>query len=116
MRIRRHPRLRAPSAAAAVAITLFAGACGGAESTTTGPGEPPSSDPVENSGGSSVIPAGQVDPVTAATAAGANIDGLRADDDVRLTQLLNVADGAPASISDAVDGDRPVLLWFWAPH
>ncbi len=156
MRIPRPLSRRAPSAAATLAIALFAAACGGAGSTATdtgaltpvagdesapapdddtgptenddagaddgvdpadpAPTDPLPSDPADGTGGSSVIPAGQVDPVAAATAAEANIDGLRADGDVRLTQLLNVADGTPASISDAVDGDRPVLLWFWAPH
>ncbi len=41
---------------------------------------------------------------------------LATNDDVRLIELLDVATGEPTTIADTVTGDRPVLLWFWAPH
>ncbi len=37
-------------------------------------------------------------------------------DDVRDIEVLSVDDGSVSSLRDAVTGDRPVLLWFWAPH
>ena len=67
----------------------------------------------ENSG---VAIAGTVDPDAAQAAADANIGLLQRGDDVRLIEVLNVADGSVATLDDAVWGDRPVLLWFWAPH
>ena len=31
-------------------------------------------------------------------------------------EVLDVADGSIATLSEAVTGDRPVLLWFFSPH
>ena len=53
---------------------------------------------------------------TAEAAAEANLPLLRAADDARDHQVLDVSDGAISSLRDVVDGDRPVLIWFWAPH
>ena len=36
--------------------------------------------------------------------------------DVASTQFLDTADGSIAQLSEVVTGDRPVLLWYWAPH
>jgi len=49
-------------------------------------------------------------------AAAANIDGLAQNSNVADIQVLDVADGSISTLRGAVDGDRPVLLWFWAPH
>jgi len=71
-----------------MAVGLVASACGGATSTAT-----------------------------ATDSAAATPDqSLVANSDVRLTEVLDVRTGAASSLSAAVDGDRPVLLWFWAPH
>jgi hypothetical protein len=45
-----------------------------------------------------------------------NIGELATDDDVRLIEVLEVDTGEATTLSDTVTGDRPVLLWFWAPH
>ena len=52
----------------------------------------------------------------AGAAATSNADSLSVNDDVRLTEVLDVSDGSVQTLRTAVDGDRPVLLWFWAPH
>ena len=49
-------------------------------------------------------------------AAAANAPLLQPNSDRRRIQVLSVADGSITSLANAVDGDRPVLLWFWAPH
>ncbi len=75
------------------ALALFATACGGG-------GGGPSSE--ESS--------------AAEAAAEANEFELRLTSDVATTQLLDTADGGIAQLSEVVTGDRPVLLWYWAPH
>ena len=57
---------------------------------------------------------GSTSPTTAA--AQENIDELATNDDVRLVEVLDVVSGGVTTLAEAVDGDRPVLLWFWAPH
>ena len=53
---------------------------------------------------------------TATAAANEAQDQLVANDDVRLTELLDVRTGKVATLKSSVDGDRPILLWFYAPH
>lgn len=48
--------------------------------------------------------------------AAANIDDLAQSDNGADIELLNVADGSVSTLRGAIDGDRPILLWFWAPH
>jgi len=45
-----------------------------------------------------------------------NQPNLQTSDDVLDIQTLAIADGSVQSLRDVVDGDRPVLLWFFAPH
>jgi len=52
----------------------------------------------------------------AGAAAATNSDSLAVSEDVRLTEVLDVDDGSVQTLRTAVEGDRPVLLWFWAPH
>ncbi len=41
---------------------------------------------------------------------------LTANADIRLTEILDVRSGDATTLADTATGDRPVLLWFWAPH
>lgn len=52
----------------------------------------------------------------AEAAAATNELSLTLTSDVSTTQLLDTADGGIAQLSEIVTGDRPVLLWYWAPH
>ena len=52
----------------------------------------------------------------AGEAASQNIDNLQDSDNVLDIEVLDVADGSKSTLRQAVDGDRPVLLWFYAPH
>ena len=36
--------------------------------------------------------------------------------DVPDVQVVDVPTGAAASLRTLIAGDKPVLLWFWAPH
>ena len=83
-------RTRRVGIGAAVAAALVASACGG--------------------GGSGAVSDG------ASEAAAANIETLEASTDVRDFEILSVNDGSKTTLRDAIDGDRPVLVWFWAPH
>jgi len=49
-------------------------------------------------------------------AASSNEAALALTSDVATTQLLDTADGSITQLSEVVTGDRPVLLWYWAPH
>ena len=53
---------------------------------------------------------------SAAETAATNQSSLRGSSDVTMIEVLDVADGSITTLADAVDGDRPVLVWFWAPH
>ena len=81
-----------PLIAATIALALFATACGG--------GGGPSSEQSN----------------AAEAAAAVNQADLLLTGDVASTQLLDTADGSIKQLGDVVTGDRPVLLWYWAPH
>jgi hypothetical protein len=96
--------MRRPPAATVVALfaslALVASACGsGGDETSSTPA-------------SSVS---ETDTSTAAANAAANTPILASNDDVRLIEVLDVRTGEIATLADTVDGDRPVLIWFWAP-
>lgn len=78
-----------------------------------------SSTPTETAVGSGVdgstadAESGTRSPVDAAES---NLALLEPADDARDHEVLDVRDGSIATLRDAVAGDRPVLIWFWAPH
>lgn len=45
-----------------------------------------------------------------------NQPNLASSDNVLDIETLAVADGSIQTLRDVVDGDRPVLLWFFSPH
>ena len=49
-------------------------------------------------------------------AATASLDTLAQSSNVLDTEVLAVADGSVSTLRAVADGDRPILLWFWAPH
>lgn len=53
---------------------------------------------------------------SAEVAAAENLPNLQSSETVFDVEVLSVADGSVSSLRDAVTGDRPVLVWFWAPH
>jgi len=91
-------------ATAALGLALLASACGGGSSTESG--APGSTDESASSGANESI----------ADRAAANQRDLDDADDVRDIEVLAVDDGSISTLRAAVAGDRPVLLWFWAPH
>lgn len=52
----------------------------------------------------------------AEAAAATNESELQLTSDLITTQLLDTADGSISDLSAVVTGDRPVLLWYWAPN
>ncbi len=61
-------------------------------------------------------PPASLPPEEAQAAAEQNIPNLQPSDDVRDIEVVSVYDGSITSLREVVAGDRPVLLWFWAPH
>lgn len=82
-------------AALAVALMLFATACGGSAEFGEDTGQ----------GTEAVFDAAAV-----------NAFDLELTGDITTSQLLDVATGEIVAIEDLVDGERPILAWFWAPH
>lgn len=89
-----HTTLRRGLLVSVLGIGLLASACGGGEGSAPDTAEA----------------------AAAGEAAEANQDELQQADDLRDIEVLDVSDGSIASLRSAVDGDRPVLLWFYAPH
>ncbi len=61
-------------------------------------------------------PPASLPPEEAAAAAEQNIPNLAASDDVRDIEVVSVFDGSVTTLREVATGDRPVLVWFWAPH
>lgn len=145
MTSRRMPTRPHIFAAFAAAFVVMLAACGGSDSVSTTSdsattvsvdqvaeapadgqldetGEPTptaesvdSTDPAESA--SAASPAAPAEPtLPPEEAAAANQPLLQRSDDARDIEVLSVVDGSISTLRDAVEGDRPILLWFWAPH
>lgn len=91
--MQRLPLPRRALAASVLGFGLLAGACAA--------GEPVPDDPAAQA---------------AAEAASANIDALQQSNNPLDIEVLDVGDGSISTLRQAVDGDRPVLVWFYSPH
>lgn len=116
MRIPSLPRRwRAPTLAAVVALT----ACGAGEATTTETpirAETSTTADVESQESAEAPSTPDSATLSPGEAAERNIPLLQTPEDVWDVEVLSVADGSITTLREAVDGDRPILLWFWAPH
>lgn len=92
-RTSRRPGLARKLLVTVASLALFATACGGGASGPT------------SEAASAAI-----------AAAAANEAQLELTADISSTQLLDTADGEIRRLADVITGDRPVLLWYWAPH
>ena len=118
-----------------IAVALAAGGCGGGSAT----------EGADAADGSSVTAAGGADssPTTAPAEAGAatesqapaepggdqpvsdqasgegasaNGTAVAVSADVPDLEMVDVASGSNVRLASLVTGDKPLLLWFWAPH
>jgi hypothetical protein len=107
-----------PVGAVLLGAALVLTACGGSTpATTSTDGSPTSTEPSPtNTDGSPDSNVADVTPEEAAELAATNLRNLVVADDPTATEVLVVADGSVTTISQAATGDRPLLLWFWAPH
>lgn len=48
--------------------------------------------------------------------ANANAPSLQLTSDLSSTQMLDGRTGRITDVSEVVTGDRPVLMWYWAPN
>ena len=87
------PAIRRRFASSAVGLGLLLAACGGGSSVPDDPAAQAANE-----------------------AASSNIDDLAQSDNALDIEVLNVADGSVSTLRQAVTGDRPVLVWFYAPH
>ncbi len=94
--------------ALAVVVSLGLAGCGGETSTEAG---------VDSAGAADAPESSDVGESSDAEAvAEANQPLLEPGETVLEHQVLDVADGSIATLGEAIDGDRPVLLWFFSPH
>ena len=93
------------------AIALIAAACGGEPATVAGT---ITDQPAAATAQDDTAAATAED--DAAANAAANQPSLATADDVLDTEVLVVADGSVTTLAEAATGDRPLLVWFWAPH
>lgn len=91
---------RGPLLSVLLVVTLVAAACGSESSTET-----------------STSPAAPAD-TGATTSSESDTDAGSSPGAAAVTtiEVLDVVSGNATTIADTVTGDRPVLLWFWAPH
>ena len=113
-----------------IAVALAAGGCGGGSAT----------EGADAADGSSVTAAGGADssPTTAPAEAGtatesqapaepggdqssgegasANGTAVAVSADVPDLEMVDVSSGSNVRLASLVTGDKPLLLWFWAPH
>ena len=93
------------------AIALIAAACGDEPATVAGTiTDQPAAAAAQDDAAAATA---QDD---AAANAAANQPSLATADDVLDTEVLVVADGSVTTLAEAATGDRPLLVWFWAPH
>jgi len=124
MRKTLRPRIRRVAAAkfvsVSMAVGLVAAACGGSADTATEGSNDSGTEPAATE---STAPATQ-EPTTSADGdnAPADADGGAEETAAPAENLFpdvdvtNVVDGSAVNLTSLGGGDRPVLLWFWAPH
>ena len=56
------------------------------------------------------------DPASTGTDAAASGASASAAGDVPDVDMINVHNGEIVNLQSLVDGETPLLLWFWAPH
>lgn len=81
--------------------------------------EPDTAEPETEATESSRPPIQRLSADEAILNAAASLDNLRPAqpaDNVLDMEVLAVGDGSIQTLRDVVDGDRPVLLWFFSPH
>ncbi len=108
-------------AGAAIVIGLLASACG-AETTTTVDAAP-ASDQTAGDAAPASEPVGPAEPA-ADESAETTEEASAADEPAAVTQHLfpdldtvNIVDGSTINLAaELAGGDKPILLWFWAPH
>ena len=102
-----HMRFTFVMAAAALVLS----ACGGEPATVAGIAGGGEDAPTAGTDGSAASATQD-----AAANAEANQPILASSDNVLDTEVLVVADGSITTLVEAATGDRPLLVWFWAPH
>lgn len=85
----------------ASAFAVLAASCGGSGGATTAAADDPAAAQAA---------------AEAATAAEVNEGSLDTAAEYHAIEVLDVGDGSVTTLAGAVTGDRPVLVWFWAPH
>ena len=118
-----------------IAVALAAGGCGGGSATegadaagstsataAGGAESSPATAPAETGAADEsqapAEPGGDQSGSDQASGEGSSADGaaVAVSDDVPDLEMVDVASGSNVRLASLVTGDKPLLLWFWAPH
>ena len=112
-----------------IAVALAAGGCGGGSATegadagstsataAGGADSSPTTAPAEAGATTeSQAPAEPVSNQASGDGASANGTAVAVSADVPDLEMVDVASGTGVRLASLVTGDKPLLLWFWAPH
>lgn len=99
---------------ALAAVLLLAGGCGGGSTVTAGSGTPTTAANVTAAGPATA--ATGVSPTISGPAPPAAPAGDRSASILPSVEMSDVARGTTVDLASLIPAQRPVLLWFWAPH
>ena len=112
-----------------IAVALAAGGCGGGSATegadagstsataAGGADSSPTTAPAEAGAATeSQAPAEPGGDQSSGEGASANGAAVAVSADVPDLEMVDVASGSNVRLASLVTGDKPLLLWFWAPH
>ena len=102
----------------AATLALVAGACGSDEATTVVEpiGTEPADEAARDAPAEATDSAAQDESPTSSADEGAPVPALAGHGDVPDLQMINMHTAEAISLQSVVDGQTPLLFWFWAPH
>lgn len=97
----------------AIALVLLLAGCGGGSTLTAGGSTSPTTSPGPSATGpGTTVPS----PTVSGPAASAEPQGDRSASILPSVEMTDVARGTTVDLASLIPAQRPVLLWFWAPH
>ena len=102
----------------AATFALVVGACGSDDATTVVEpiGTEPAAEAARDAPAEATDSAAHDESPTSSADEGAPVPALAGHGDVPDLQMINMHTAEAISLQSVVDGQTPLLFWFWAPH